>query len=328
MEREPAFLITIDTEGDDLWALHKPTTTENASYLPRFQALCQKYGFKPTYLTDYEMANSAELRQLGREIIRDGTGEIGMHLHAWNSPPEYSLTEDDERYHPYLTDYPEKVMRDKIKVMTDLLEDTFGIKMMSHRGGRWAFNEAYARILVEHGYRIDCSVTPHVSWRDTPGDPKGAGGPDYTHFPDTAYFVNPEDISRPGDSALLEVPVSITPCTIGPINRMRPIFGNLRPTRRAFRILFPPATWLRPGYSSLSRMLGLVKSAVKQGRDYIEFMLHSSEFMPGGSPTFPSAEHIERLYGELEGLFETASRYFKGYTLAEYYQAFTSHERG
>jgi hypothetical protein len=74
-------------------------------------------------------------------------------------------------------------------------------------------------------------------------------------------------------------------------------------------------------------MLGLVKSAVKQRRDYIEFMLHSSEFMPGGSPTFPSAGHIERLYGEMESLFETASRYFKGYTLAEYYQAFTSHAR-
>jgi hypothetical protein len=52
------FLVSIDTEGDNLWkwCLGKPITTENAKYLPRFQELCEKYGFKPTYLTNYEMA--------------------------------------------------------------------------------------------------------------------------------------------------------------------------------------------------------------------------------------------------------------------------------
>ena len=52
----PAFLITIDTEGDDIWGRHATVTTENARYLPRFQDLCRKHGFKPTYLTNYEMA--------------------------------------------------------------------------------------------------------------------------------------------------------------------------------------------------------------------------------------------------------------------------------
>ena len=48
-----ALLITIDTEGDRLWS--RPTTVEtrNAEYLPRFQSLCERYGFKPTYLTNY-----------------------------------------------------------------------------------------------------------------------------------------------------------------------------------------------------------------------------------------------------------------------------------
>ena len=48
----PAFLITIDTEGDDIWGSHANVTTENARYLPRFQDLCRKHGFKPTYLTN------------------------------------------------------------------------------------------------------------------------------------------------------------------------------------------------------------------------------------------------------------------------------------
>src|SRR5512144_2975448 len=48
----PSFLITIDTEGDNLWSRPREITTGNARYLPRFQALCEKYGLKPTYLTN------------------------------------------------------------------------------------------------------------------------------------------------------------------------------------------------------------------------------------------------------------------------------------
>ncbi len=53
---KPAFLITIDTEGDNSWQNHDRITTENTRFLPRFQALCEKYAFKPVYLTNYEMA--------------------------------------------------------------------------------------------------------------------------------------------------------------------------------------------------------------------------------------------------------------------------------
>ena len=38
-----AFLITIDTEGDNLWACPREITTYNSHYLPRFQQLCERY---------------------------------------------------------------------------------------------------------------------------------------------------------------------------------------------------------------------------------------------------------------------------------------------
>jgi hypothetical protein len=52
---------------------------------------------------------------------------------------------------------------------------------------------------------------------------------------------------------------------------------------------------------------------------YAEFMLHSSEFMPGGSPTFPDAASIESLYRDLEALFERIQGKFRGCTLAEFH---------
>lgn len=88
-----------------------------------------------------------------------------MHLHAWNSPPLTPLTDDDWRHKPYLIEYPTDQIRAKVDHMTKLLEDAFQTKMLSHRAGRWAFNEYYASLLLEYGYQVDCSVTPRVNWQ-------------------------------------------------------------------------------------------------------------------------------------------------------------------
>lgn len=65
-------------------------------------------------------------------------------------------------------------------------------------------------------------------------------------------------------------------------------------------------------------MLEVVEGALLQGAGYIEFMLHSSEFMPGGSPTFPDEHSIELLYEDIERLFERIAANFVGATLNEY----------
>jgi hypothetical protein len=323
MLRKPSFLITIDTEGDNLWSRSRTVTTNNASYLPRFQELCEKYRFKPTYLTNYEMANSTTFQKFGKDIIRRGVGEIGMHLHAWDMPPSYELTKDDARTHPYLIEYPEKIMRQKVSLMTDLLENTFGVKMLSHRAGRWSFDERYANQLIEHGYKVDCSVTPHVSWKSHLGDPEKDGGTDYTNFPETAYFIDPLDISRPGHSTLLEIPVSIMN-TSSLVNKAlsRSLLGNISLVSRISKRL-STKIWLRPNGINLNQMLKYLNYALNTKRDYVEFMLHSSEFMPGGSPNFKSESAIEQLYHCLESLFAEASVHFAGCTLSQYFEQFT-----
>ena len=49
------------------------------------------------------------------------------------------------------------------------------------------------------------------------------------------------------------------------------------------------------------------------------FILHSSELMPGGSPTFPTDDAIESLYEDLESVFADAAEHFRGATLSEFY---------
>ncbi len=313
----PSFLITIDTEGDDLWSKPRTITTRNADFLHRFQMLCESYGFKPSYLVNYEMAKSDVFKTFGRDILKRKTAEIGMHLHAWNTPPFVPLTKDDFTFQPYLIEYSTEIIREKVNVMTDLLEDTFSEKMISHRAGRWSFNEIYAEVLVEKGYRIDCSVTPYISWKHTLGDPEQSGGTDYCYFPDDAYFLDLKDISQPGDSPLLEIPMTIVPRRA----IFRRVSTNLSALVRSLNQISQPI-WLRPRLGNRKDLIRIVTRAIRKKKSYLEFMLHSSELMGGGSPNFPNNQAIEKLYNDLRILFGLVVEKFQGATLKEYYQKF------
>jgi hypothetical protein len=333
LSRRP-FIITIDTEGDNLWARPQAHETSNARFVARFQALCERYGLKPTYLVNYEMAICPAFVELARDVLRRGTGEVGMHLHAWNSPPIRPLTVDDNLHHPYLTEFPLPVMAEKVAFMTDLLEDTFQIKMTSHRAGRWAFNGAYARVLVDHGYQVDCSVTPHLSWRRYKGVPDGLGGSDYRRCPKEPYFVDLQDPRRPGASPLLEVPMS----TVQRGGRLGLWLNRHVDDRvlvwRAMRRVFPPlrSRMLVPDGRNRADLLRILADIEHRGGTYAEFMLHSSELMPGGSPTFGDEPSIERLYDDLEYLFDFVCGRFEGVSLTEFRNRWTAgrthHEPG
>ena len=67
-------------------------------------------------------------------------------------------------------------------------------------------------------------------------------------------------------------------------------------------------------------MQQVVHACLAQGNSHIEFMLHSSEFMPGGSPTFRDEAAIDALYDDLEQLFAYIAQRAEGMTLAEFYQ--------
>ncbi|MBI3548186.1 MAG: deacetylase [Elusimicrobia bacterium] len=305
-DSRPSLLITIDTEGDDLWSPSSEVTTRNARFLPRFQTLCERYGAKPTYLTDWEMVADPAYVDFARDVLRRGAGEIGMHLHAWNSPPRHAPL-DDGRHGTYLIDYPEAAMREKITRLTDTLEDTFGVKMLSHRAGRWCFDETYARILEDRGYQVDCSVTPFVSW----------GRSDFSSFPTDAYFLDLGDIRRPGGSGLLEVPMTIRPTALSAIAGAASNILELLPGGgRVSRYLWPPQRWFKPSGRNVDDMIALAREARVERRAYVEFMLHSSELMPGGSPMFPTKLSIERLYEHMERVLSALRHDFEGMTLS------------
>jgi hypothetical protein len=159
-------------------------------------------------------------------------------------------------------------------------------------------------------------VTPGVSWKEYKGDPSGAGGSDYSTFPKRPYWLDLDRLERPGASPLLELPVTI----MDPNPDWAIQIRHRLPSgpRRIWRKFFPGSQWLRPNGSNRRLMSSIVKYAAETGEPMVEFMIHSSEFMPGGSPYFPTAEAVERLFEDIEVLFEMAQKYCVGNTLTEF----------
>ena len=295
------FIITVDTEGDNLWRYKDGDviSTLNTRYLPRFQDLCEKYGFKPVYLTNYEMANDDNFVNIAKKWADERKCEIGIHLHAWNNPPIYNL---DGPYNgnSYLIEYPFEIMRDKFLTIYNLLVNKFGIRPLSHRAGRWAMDERYFHILEEFGIKVDCSYTPGIDWTKAKGQTRG--GSDYSLEQNGISFIN----------SIMEVPPSIY--------KFHNAFGGSY-KHKIKSLVLGDKVWLRPAISPLRAMKKVLDKVVTDSKvNYAEFMIHSSELMPGGSPYFKDDIAVEREYRIMDDIFSYAKNLgFQGVTLEEFY---------
>ena len=163
--------------------------------------------------------------------------------------------------------------------------------------------------LLRQGYIADCSVTPKISWQKMAGLPGGPGGPDFRRAPVVPYRPSAKDISKPGCGRIVEVPMTVL--YTGPFVRegsnparwfSRMGEGILK--RILNRFLFR-GEWLRIGPHSRSRDWEALHRAAQRNRlDVLEFMIHSSELMPGGSPLVRTEEHAEAVLEKMSAMLE------------------------
>ena len=142
-----------------------------------------------------------------------------------------------------------------------------------------------ARILCDLGYIADCTCTPGISWDKQPGWSIGSAGTDWSDYSNEITVLHKNNRGN----ILLEIPTTV-------ISREKGITPS----------------WFRPNGSNTESMLNMIDHLYDTDSEYIEFMIHSSELMPSGSPTFKNKGQIEKLYEGLEMIFEKLSE--KGYT--------------
>ena len=314
--RKP-FFITVDTEGDNGWDRPISYDTKNAQGVERFQKFCESFGFKPIWLTNYEMSNDTTLVKVIKKALKDNMCEVGAHIHPWNSPPDFPLTNEDYKYLPYLIEYPTEIIEKKISFLTNHLENIFEEKIISHRAGRWATDQNYLKCLSNYGYSVDCSVTPLIDWRNSMGLPNGLGGPNYTNFPKNIY--NPLKDNK----SFFEIPMStmsnviINNAVVNTITKAVP--RRINETRLFNALNARKVIMLRPRLGSKTKILHMVDKLINDPRiSHLEFMIHSSELYPGTSPKCKTEEQLDQIYNDMKDIFNRIQKSCESMTFKEY----------
>jgi len=283
------FFLTVDTEGDNIWGRPRIISSRNTEKLYRFQELCEKYNIKPIYLTNYEAAKNLEFRKFV-ERHKENL-EIGMHLHAWNSPPIYELTQDDYNYQPYLHEYPKKIIFQKIDYIIKYLTDTFQTEIVSHRGGRYSINEHILEALLQGGIKIDCSVVPGIDWSSSLGSPNGQGGPSFKNSQSNIHTLQ---------HSIIEIPVSTYR-----VNKYFNLLDNKNILRRvAGKVFHYRNAILRSEIDNVEELKKIVNWNLKNDVTHLEYIIHSSELVYGESSLLTSQDEENIFYFNLEFFFQ------------------------
>ena len=301
-------IVTVDTEADNQWAREEKITLQNIAFLPRFQTLCDRYGFPPTYFVTYEAATDPKSIAILKGFVSAGA-EIGAHLHPWTTPPYEKEIAYERKVHRFPHELSDRELKEKLETLTNAILSGFGKRPASYRAGRWGLDDRSVRFLEALGYEADCSITPKISWAVHRGDPEKSGGPDYRRAQVKPYCLSPDDILKPADKGIVEIPLSVLftgfykkeAGFLGdwflhlPDSIVKKILNRIIFRLMPFRV-FPNS---RP-----EDFASFYASAKKNNLPVIEFMIHSSELMPGGSPYAKTESAVEETYRRLERVFQ------------------------
>jgi hypothetical protein len=152
-------------------------------------------------------------------------------------------------------------------------------------------------------------MTPKINWSKTVGDPKGCGGPDFRFIPVAPYFLSLKNVCEPGNSEILELPMTIL--YTGIIKNENNIFSkfylNLPDSllKKVVNKIFLRQKWLRIFHNSkVEDWHKLYLAAKKNELSLMQFMIHSAELMPGGSPYSKNERDVEKIYLQIEKMFK------------------------
>lgn len=274
----PKYLVvTIDTETDSpRWRPEFPYTLKNIEVLPLLQSLFNRYSVRPTYLVIYPVTQDKKSREILAKILAENQAEIGAHLHPWTTPP---FTSEEEKLQ---LSYPHNSLLEfeKLKNLTEIIEEFFHKKPISYRAGRYGLDEESLKILEELGYLVDSSVTPTMNWASD-------GGPNFANIESTQpYYQN----------SILEVPISII------VNRKISGYNNLSPLLKAAlkKIGLIKTIWLRPSTSSFEEMKFVSDRLIEKGAKVLNMMFHSNELIAGASHYIKTEKEAENFFWKLD----------------------------
>lgn len=281
------FMVFVDTEEEFDWlgGVDREATRVTATAgMARCHQMLARAGVRPVYLTDYPVLESDAANALMRQWIADDTADVGAHLHPWVNPPHDEVVSGTNSFAGNL---PEALERAKLGALCARMEERLGIRPTAYRAGRYGVGPDTARILMDLGFRLDCSVRSRFDYST-------AGGPDFTDMP-----VQPYRLASGAGGGLFELPLSTA--YVGPLRR---IGGPLHrwagavpkvPGALARTGLFA-RTPLTPEGVSARECIAAIDTLLDCETSLLSFSFHSPTTEAGHTPYVRDAAALEDFY--------------------------------
>lgn len=301
-------LVSIDTEEDNWTATRDAISVENVRRLPELHRFLTDRALRPTYFVDYPVATTDFAIGILRDLAGDARAEIGAHLHPWNTPP---LDEPLTDANTMLRNLPGPLQRAKLATLTAALGNAIGRAPTCFRAGRFGLGREGVSALIDAGFTVDSSVTPHVSWRSH------GEGADHRGVPAHCYRLDGRgSLDEPVESGpLVEVPLSsgFTRRPFGWRSRAQDVLDGglarrLRISAVASRTGFVRRVLGCPETNDANDMLQLARWLVEDGVGFIHFFFHSPSLVPGLTPFVRSDDDLRALFDNVSRLVDGLAR--------------------
>ncbi|MFL5811653.1 MAG: hypothetical protein ACJ749_19170 [Flavisolibacter sp.] len=314
--------ISVDVEPDcsSNWQYSSPLQFEGVKkgIGERLQPLFDEYGQVPTYLINNVVLENDATIDFFKKM--QGKFELGTHLHPeFIAPQKEFFDYAGKSGRANCCFYSPEIEREKIRNISSLFRTKFGFDPTSFRAGRFSAGANTIAALAELGYKVDTSVTPHISWNDRTREQPV----DFTKAPEQPYFIRSGSISEPDVAGrILQVPVTIGLFKRHQVKEFVSSAGGLRRNMRSHK-----PVWLRPYYTSASRMKVLAEQFITKYATneiiVLNMMFHNVEVLPGISPYTNSEKDCNRYLSQLKIFFSFCkARGIEGIGLSELYDVY------
>lgn len=279
-----AVVVSLDVEEEGLFSGSYPRQAPGLTNIPllgRLEFLPREFGLPLTWLCDYPVLTHGPSLAVLENLLGRLGGELGAHLHPWNTPPFPDLPWPE----PVSTAVmPIDTLRAKLETVQTAVRAFAGRPATSFRMGRWNLFRRAMAVLPEAGFTVDSSVAP---LRHVPG------GPDHFLAPADPYWVRP---GGPDTAPLLEAPTTQVPLVPG-LPRLFHGLARRLPPRSADALLGVSMKTLTLGVNPVwmpeASMRLATRLHVRRGGRALTLFWHSSELLPGGSPHFPDQAAVD-----------------------------------
>ncbi|MGF1561315.1 MAG: hypothetical protein ACFB3T_03935 [Geminicoccaceae bacterium] len=279
----PRLCVIVDTEAAFDWDApleRNRHETPPPNGLKAFHAVCERLEVRPAYVLDLAVIQDDRWATFLADAHRRGTCELGLHPHAWMTPPHDATRNLTATFQGNL---PPSLEHAKLSHLRNAFVDRFGFTPRLHKAGRYGIGPATAAWLLEHGFQVDMSPSAGFNIGLE-------GGPDFSRLTSSPFWF---EASR----RLLCLPT-----TGGCLGKRAP-FDRLPPGARrwpGFGSLLA-AVRLSPEAGEVAMLLRLTHRLLTRGLRTFSLSLHSSSLSPGGNPYVHSEADVTRLLARIEG---------------------------